>query len=212
MSISKLCAKDHRANARAALGGGIFKSNWIMGLVISLVYSLLMGLAASFIPAVGSLIIAGPMAFGLAAAYLAYVRNQQADIEALFSGFKTDFVQTLLIGIMTAVFTFLWGLLFVIPGIVKSYAYSMAYYVKIDNPDWNWEQCITESRKLMDGNKWNLFCLDLSFIGWAIVCCFTFGIGALWLNPYMQAARASFYESIKEAAQVTEPAQEATEA
>ncbi len=212
MSISKLYAKDHRANARAALGGSLFHSNWLMALVISLVASLISYVAASIIPGIGGLIVVGPLTFGVTSAYLAYARNQKTDIEALFSGFKTDFVQNLLIGIMTAVFTFLWSLLFVIPGIVKSYAYSMAYFVKIDNPDWNWEQCITESRKIMDGNKWKLFCLDLSFIGWGFVCMFTFGIGALWLTPYMEAARASFYESIKETVQVTEQVEAPAEA
>ena len=81
--------------------------------------------------------------------------------------------------------------------IVKTYAYSMAYYVKRDNPTYNWKQCLDESQCIMKGNKWKLFCLQFSFIGWAIVCVFTFGIGYLWLAPYMNAATANFYENVK---------------
>ncbi len=126
-----------------------------------------------------------------------FARTGESKFETLFDGFKQDFVQTLLIGLMQTVFTFLWSLLFVIPGIVKSYSYSMAQYIKHDNPTWDWEQCITESRRIMDGNKWKLFCLQLSFIGWFFVSMLTCAIGNLWLIPYMSAANLSFYESIK---------------
>ncbi len=199
MAITNLRAKDHRANARAALGGNLFSGNWVMGLLVCLVVALISGAAAAFVPAIGALLITGPLAFGMAACFVGACRsNEKMGFENVFSGFTKDFVQTFLIGLMTAIFTFLWSLLFVIPGIVKSYSYSMAYYVKNDHMDWDWKACIDESRRIMDGNKWKLFCLQLSFIGWAIVCGFTFGIGYLWLMPYMEAANASFYESIKD--------------
>ncbi|MBR5241893.1 MAG: DUF975 family protein, partial [Clostridia bacterium] len=72
----------------------------------------------------------------------------------------------------------------------------MAYYIKLDHPEYTPTEAITESRKLMDGNKMRLFCLHLSFIGWAIVCLFTFGIGTFWLIPYMNAANAEFYQDL----------------
>ena len=82
----------------------------------------------------------------------------------MFRGFQDDFGGTFLIGLMTSLFTFLWSLLFVIPGIVKMYAYSMAYYIKLDHPDYGWKACIDESRQLMDGHKWEKFVLDLMFL------------------------------------------------
>ncbi len=198
MSISNVTARDHRANARAMLGGQIFKTNWIMALVITLVYSLIMGAVATFTGGIGTLIFTGPMVYGLLSCYVLLSRSGKAEIVNLFNGFKHDFAQTLLIGLMTSIFTSLWSLLFVIPGIVKSYAYKMAPYIKLDHPEWDWRACMDESQRIMNGNKWKLFCLELSFIGWFIVCMFTFGIGYLWVTPYVYAAQTSFYETIKE--------------
>ena len=97
---------------------------------------------------------------------------------------------------MQAIFIFLWSLLFIIPGIVKSYSYAMCMYVKSDHPDYDWRACLDTSRQLMQGNKWRLFVLDLSFIGWYIVGAMVVGIGTLWVTPYHQATRAQFYEAL----------------
>lgn len=188
-----------RAKARADLGGNIFDGKWMMALLAALVVSLIIGVCSA-IPVVGSVgafIIGGPLSLGLVGYFLHLAREEEATIEGVFDSFGEHFVQSLLLYLMTAIFTFLWSLLFVIPGIVKAYAYSMAYYIKRDNPTYDWKQCLDESQKMMDGKKWKLFCLQLSFIGWSIVCAFTFGIGYLWLTPYMNAATANFYESIK---------------
>ena len=99
--------------------------------------------------------------------------------------------------IMIEVFTFLWSLLFVIPGIIKAFSYSMAYYVKIDHPEYDWNACIKESMRIMDGHKMELFVLMLSFIGWTIVGLCACGIGLLWVEPYIETAYANFYNSIK---------------
>lgn len=188
-----------RAKARADLGGNIFDGKWMMALLAALVVSLIIGICSA-IPAVGSVgafIIGGPLTLGLVGYFLHLSRGEAATIEGVFDSFSEHFVQSLLLYLMTAIFTFLWSLLFVIPGIVKAYAYSMAFYIKRDNPTYDWKRCLDESQKMMDGKKWKLFCLQLSFIGWSIVCAFTFGIGYLWLIPYMNAATANFYESIK---------------
>ena len=146
---------------------------------------------------VGSLaliVLSGPLAFGLANIFLGLVMGKgKVEVGDLFSGFKTDFLGTFLIGLFTFIFTFLWSLLFIIPGIVKSYAYSMAYYVKVEHPDYGWRQCINESKRITKGHKGQLFVLDLSFIGWGILCCFTFGLGFLWLAPYIDCTKANAY-------------------
>lgn len=185
-----------RAKARQDLGGKIFGSKWMMALAAYLIYSVIIGIC-SFVPYVGSVatfLLTGPLIIGLFTFYVKLARAEEAKIENLFDGFN-DFVQNFLLQLMIGIFTFLWSLLFFIPGIVKSYSYSMAYYIKIDNPSYDWKTCIDESKKRMDGHKWELFCLHFSFIGWEILCCFTFGIGLLWLTPYMQAANANFYEA-----------------
>ena len=82
-------------------------------------------------------------------------------------------------------------------GSVKSYSYSLIYYIKADHPEYGWRECLDESEKMMQGNKWRLFCLNFSFIGWILVGSLICGIGALWVSPYMQASTAVFYEELK---------------
>ena len=89
-----------------------------------------------------------------------------------------------------------WSLLFVIPGIVAAYRYSMATYIMAENPSMQATEAIERSKALMDGRKGDLFCLDLSFIGWALLAVLTAGIGNLWLMPYMTVSRAAFYRSL----------------
>ena len=71
----------------------------------------------------------------------------------------------------------------------------MSYFVHLDHPELTANQCITESRRLMDGYKWKLFCLDISFIGWAILGAFACGIGAYWVEIWMYTAHAEFYNA-----------------
>ena len=80
----------------------------------------------------------------------------------------------------------------------------MATYICLDDPEMGYNDCSTRSREMMNGNKWRLFCLDLSFIGWSLLSIFTFGILMLWVTPVMQASRAAFYESLKPAPAVVE--------
>ena len=90
----------------------------------------------------------------------------------------------------------LWSLLLVIPGIIASYNYAMTDYILADQPEMTAHEAIFRSKELMYGNRWRLFCLNVSFIGWDILNMLTLGIGSLWLNPYKQAAQADFYREI----------------
>ena len=94
-------------------------------------------------------------------------------------------------------FTILWSLLLVIPGIIKSYSYAMTSFILKDEPEMKNNAAIEKSMAMMEGNKMKLFMLDLSFIGWAILCIFTLGIGLLFLQPYVAISRAAFYEDLK---------------
>ena len=95
------------------------------------------------------------------------------------------------------IFIALWMLLFIIPGIVKCFSYAMTPYILEDNPELSANEAIDRSRAMMKGHKFDLFWLYLSFIGWGILCIFTFGIGFLWLTPYMETATAAFYEDVR---------------
>lgn len=188
-----------KARARAQLGGGIFQNAWMMGLVVCLLIGLLETTATSVLPVVGGILVLGPLEYGMAYIFLKQACDgQPVQMGDMFRGFQDDFGGTLLIGLMTGLFTFLWSLLFFIPGIVKAYSYSMVYYIKVDHPDYDWKMCIDESRRMMNGHKWEKFVLDLSFIGWILVGSLCLGVGTLWVTPYMTAAEANFYESIRD--------------
>jgi uncharacterized membrane protein len=197
-------AKDYRKLAWSKLNG-----NWGTAILTFLLSSLIIG-AVSF-TAVGSLLLTGILAVGLAGVYLNIIRGQKPEIGSLFDGFREGVSNNLIAGVLISIFTTLWSMLFFIPGLVKSYSYSMTYYILKDNPEMSANDAITESRKMMDGNKWRLFCLDFSFIGWFLLSGLTCGLLFFFVVPYMQAAHAAFYESLK-GAPVEAEATEATEA
>lgn len=117
---------------------------------------------------------------------------QTNDLFSQFDNFGSAFCLKFLQGL----FCFLWALLLIIPGIVKSYAYAMAPFIMAENPDIRPRDALRASEELMYGHKTELFFLELSFIGWGLLSALTLGIGSLWLNPYIQAAHAAFYRNL----------------
>ena len=184
-----------KSRAKSQLGG-IFEPNWLYAVLFVFIGSVITG-AASIVPVLGSLIVLGPISYAIGKMYIKLSRTgEKPDLNGLFDGFKDDFGETFLIGLLTTIFVALWSMLFVIPGIVKTYAYSFAYYVKADHPEYDWNQCINESKRLTQGHKGELFILDLSFIGWVIVGSLCLGIGALWVDPYMGLTKVNFYNDL----------------
>ena len=179
-----------RAEARVAL-----TDKWVTGAVTTLVFGAVSG-AASYIPVVGTILVALPMMYGYSIVMLSVMRGGEMNIGGLFDGFN-DFGRIVGTKLLQAIYTFLWTLLLVIPGIIKNYSYAMTDFILKDQPELANNAAIEKSMAMMDGNKMKLFLLDLSFIGWAILCLFTFGIGFLFLQPYVQSAHAAFYEDLK---------------
>ena len=103
------------------------------------------------------------------------------------------FLKALGLRLVITIFTVLWALLFIIPGIIAALSYSMAFYIMEENPDIGIMEAINKSKEMMMGNKWRLFCLGISFFGWFILSVFTLCIGFLWLIPYANASFAAFY-------------------
>ncbi|HSU79111.1 MAG TPA: DUF975 family protein [Candidatus Angelobacter sp.] len=97
---------------------------------------------------------------------------------------------------LISLYSFLWTLLLIIPGIIKGLAYSQTYFVMKDHPELSINQAITRSRELMDGYKWKYFLFCLSFIGWAILAAIPLGIGFLWFLPYYYMSSVAFYRYI----------------
>ena len=190
-------ASQLRARSRAQLGDNIFGTKWLMMGVLGLVVSVAASIGSSIF--IGAFLIPGIAGVGLAYASLCRIRtDEKVNVEELIYGCeKGRAVNTIILGILHDLLLALWTLLFFVPGIIKSYSYSQAYYISIYNPNMEHLDCITASRKMMDGHKWRLFCLDMSFLGWYIVGFLTLGIGLFWVYPYHQMARANFFEDLR---------------
>lgn len=185
-----------RAEARARLGGNIFGETWLYALCLLLGSSIVLSIASSFFIGI---VLYGPLAFSLAYIFLSLVRGKdKIDFTDVTQGFMNgQFVRTFLLWLIEGVFLFLWSMLLVVPGIIKAYSYRLAIYIAADRPELSPTECITESRRMMDGHKWQAFCLDVSMFLWMLVGSCACGIGTLWVSPYQYAANAAFYEAVK---------------
>ncbi|MGN0363487.1 MAG: DUF975 family protein [Bilifractor sp.] len=124
--------------------------------------------------------------------------HQKAELKELAAGFDHSYLNVVKIMFFRGLYTFLWSLLFVIPGIVKSYEYRMIPYLLAEHPDMSMEEAFAISRNMMYGNKWKAFVLDWSFILWEILSAITFGIvGVFYVNPYVAQTSAALYDALK---------------
>lgn len=189
---------DLKAKAKAQIKGkiGIL---FVITLIISVI-SALANLVLSFVPVVGSLaatiIVTPAFSLSLIRVYMLVVNNENPEVKDTFSGFD-DFWSAFKVTFFTGLFTFLWSLLFIVPGIVKAYSYSFAMNILAENKGKPALECINESKAMTNGHKMDLFVLSLSFIGWLLLVCITFGIAAIWVSPYMQTTFMNAYYSLK---------------
>ncbi len=200
-------AKEYRDAARASL-----KGKWGSAVVMTLVFLIIMCVLynnygdnnVAIGAAVGilgvSLILqclSMPMQYSYIVAFLDNIRNgQDYKVGQIFTGYN-DFTRVFGTVFLKNIYIFLWTLLFIIPGIIKSYSYMLTEYILRDNPDMKFNAAIERSMAMMKGHKFDLFYLHLTFIGWALLSFLTLGIGFLWLTPYAYAAQAHFYEDRK---------------
>lgn len=152
---------------------------------------------------IAMILVTPPLSVGLCMVYLGLTEGKKAEVGTMFKGFQV-FGKSIWLTILVAVFTFLWTLLFYIPGIIKTYSYSMAFYVLADNPEMTAREALRESKEIMKGHKWELFVLELSFILWMILGLFTLGFAYIYVVPYMSTTVANFYQKIKRQPQVVE--------
>lgn len=186
-----------RERARFQLGNHIFSNAWLMMLVACMIVSAIISMASSATYGAAVLIVGGPLLYGLQNVTLSCARGMEWKIEHIFRGFSHRFSQSLVLYLLQNLFIALWTLLFIVPGLIKTYAYALSFYVAGDHPELDARGCLAESEKLMRGHKWQLFCLDLSFIGWYFLGALCFGVGTLFVTPYHELARANFYAELK---------------
>lgn len=169
--------------------------------------------ASAFIALVGIIIaffINGPAIIGCCKYFIKNTDSKPC-VSDVFSGFKTRYGRNLIASLLIAIKTVLWTLLFIIPGIIKSFEYAIIPYILADDETISTKDAFKKAKEMMRGNKWKLFVLNFSFIGWILICVAigTIGalicppliilaaVGALFLTPYIDAANAQFYVELK---------------
>ncbi len=191
----------NRAELKQAAKAQI-KGNIGMLFVITLLIGVIAGAASmllNLIPGgslVASIVITPALTLSLVRVYLNLLKGQKPAVGDTFTGFD-DFWSAFKVQFLVGIFTFLWALLFVIPGIIKSYSYSMSTYILAENKGKPALECISESKQMTNGYKMDLFVLNLSFIGWMLLCGLTLGIAYIWVGPYMTATYANAYNLLK---------------
>lgn len=198
------------ANASLTIFGQQIELNdQIIGILLGALGAIL---ALSLVMAAFYLIVGSVVGAGYAKFNLDLVDGRENPEIATMFGYFKHWKTTTVASLLQTLYVMLWSLLFVIPGIYAGYGYAMTSYILAENPEISASEAIARSKEMMHGNRWRLFCMSLSFIGWDILCGFTFGIGYLWLTPYKQAATAAFYREVSgtermQAATPAEPVQ-----
>ena len=191
----------NRAELKASAKSQIKGKIGILFLITFLI-ALISGVAGfilSFVPGgslIVSIIITPAFTLSLIRVYLNLCKGGRPSAGDAFCGFD-DFWSAFKVTFLVELFTFLWSLLFVIPGIIKTISYSMSTYILAENKGKPALECINESKAMTNGHKMDLFVLGLSFIGWVFLCVITLGIASIWVMPYMQATYTNAYNSLK---------------
>lgn len=187
-----------KSMAKEQIKGKIW--NLLAVMLIVYVIAWAAGLILGKVPYVGALIAVVaviPFSLSLAKIYLGVVNeDKKPQIVDAFVGYD-DLWSAIKTFLLMYVFLYLWSLLLIVPGIIKALSYSQAFYILAENKGMSAREAINRSKAMMEGHKMDLFILELSFIGWGLVCLITFGIASIWVVPYMQATYANFYNSIK---------------
>lgn len=167
---------------------------WLNVALGSLIYIAIMALAGStyFV----ELIIAGPLTFGYYLYLACNIDTGVNNFNLLFKGFER-FGDTIVAGLLISLATGLGLILLIVPGIIVSCGFAMTYFIMVDDPNISGIDAMQQSWNMMNGQKWNLFCLWFRFIGWILLAALTCGIGTIFLLPYMTAATQNFYRKLR---------------
>lgn len=174
---------------------------FVLGFATSKIDDVLMGPLYEkygvFVPPLVMILLFAPIQYSYNVAFLNDARTGEGiNIGSLFEGYK-KYERVMGTYLLEYLYVSLWALLFVVPGIIKSISYSQIYYILNDNPMLAYDRAIERSMTMMEGHKWEYFCLCISFIGWFLLGILTIGIGFLWITPYVSKTLALFYEDLK---------------
>lgn len=202
---------EYRERARQSLKGKYWYCVAVY-LLVTLVIGLVSGLGTLFermdqgegtaqtiafvISFLGMLFVTYPFAVGLTRFFIKSI-NERRELDDLVFLYKNGLSRAIVTVLLKGIYLFLWTMLFIIPGIVKSYSYFLVEYLLAENPSLETKRVFEISKQAMDGYKMRAFLLELSFLGYIFLSLLTFGIGLLFLAPYMEMTMAIFYEDVK---------------
>lgn len=182
-----------------------FKGFWI-GYLTVLAISVLCSFAIELLFTKGSMIyncltlvasfFSSTLSVGFYYYVLKMVRGNDYQKEDLFK-FVGNILPIVAISILMMVFVLLWSVLLIIPGIVAALSYSMVFYLYVENPEYTPMEYLSQSKEMMKGYKWDYFVFELSFLGWILLGIITFGIGLVWVIPYVTIAQTIYYDELK---------------
>lgn len=193
-----------------AIAKDILKGQWAVGLVVLLIQGLVSAALATLTAGIGAFLFSSIIMIAGYNVFINGYAGKKYQVEDMFSNVKESLTNRICLSVLKNIFIVLWTMLFIIPGIVKSYSYFLAEFISMKNPEMSANDCITESRELMNGHKWELFVFQLSFIGWHLLAILTLGILYIWLAPYISQATIVYidkniYPLLNEEAEVVEP-------
>jgi uncharacterized membrane protein len=180
-----------RDKAYAAIEG-----HWGISAIITLAFFILGG--TLYIPKIGAIIpiLLLPVSWAYYVIFLRLIRGEEINFGQLFAGFSDQYLRYLGTLFLEFLYVALWSLLLFVPGVIKACSYAMTSYILYDE-ELSYDAAIEKSMVMMEGYKMKYFLMNLYFIGWAILCILTLGIGYLWLTPYIATCNAAFYEDVK---------------
>lgn len=185
-------AEGFQDGASHGHSGTAFAALAIFGITFIIIFLILMSVVILL-----DVFICNPIEVGCKRFYVRNL-NESAQIGNVGFAFDNNYKNITKTMFFRDLYTILWTFLFIIPGIVKSYEYQMIPYLLAENPQMSREQAFAESKRMMSGQKWRAFVLDLSFIGWNILSAITLGIlGIFYVQPYMDATHAALYEALR---------------
>lgn len=166
---------------------GLILSNVLIGILIVAAVAVIVGICIS-------VFVLSPLEIGCRKFFILNLKDE-AEVREIGAGFSDNYMGNVKTMFMRGLYIFLWSLLLVIPGIVKSYQYMLVPYLLAEHPEMDTDDALQTSKQMMDGHKWNTFVLQLSFIGWELLSALTAGIlGVFFVNPYVYQTEAALYD------------------
>lgn len=196
----------------------IMKGNWASGVIVTLLLFVAVTLCSAITSSFGlcgnktvmnyisellnllvAIFIFYPLAMSMVIMFLSFVKSgEKLSAKGLTLGFKSPFYdKSVVLYLLMAIYTLLWSLLLIVPGIIKSLSYALAPYILAENPELKANEAIEKSMAMMNGHKMQLFLMWLGYVGFALLSALALGIPLLWLHPYYQVVMVKFYEEVK---------------